>query len=112
MESKPFDDGTYPCTLESCFSRIIRCYNDKSVVSTGAERMMNYAVKTADTRKYRAFFIDSNLQEELSETILQEVKEEGILCGGIRQRTDLFEEIRSQAAEMIEDSKKKIKVLR
>lgn len=106
------DDSTYPCTLESCFSRIIRCYNDKSVVSTGAERMMNYAVKTADTRKYRAFFIDSNLQEELSETILQEVKEEGILCGGIRQRTDLFEEIRSQAAEMIEDSKKKIKVFR
>ena len=97
------DQHTYPCTLDPCFNRVIRCYNDKSVISTGAERMMNYVTKTADIRNYRAFFIDSNLQEELNETMLHEVKEDGILCGSIRQRTELFEEIRSQAEKMLED---------
>lgn len=97
------DQHTYPCTLDPCFNRVIRCYNDKSVISTGAERMMNYVTKTADIRNYRAFFIDSNLQEELDESLLHEVKEDGILCGNIRQRTVLFEEIRSQAAKMLEN---------
>lgn len=97
------DNHTYPCTLDPCFNRIVRSYNDKSVVSTGTERIMNYVSETVDPKEYRAFFVDTNLKEELNEDTIQKVKDDGITFGGMRQKTELLEEIRKKATEMIED---------
>ena len=97
------DNHTYPCTLDPCFNRIIRCRSDKSIVASGTERVMKYVTETADKCNYRAFFIDSNLQEELSEDVLRNVEEDGIICTGVRKRNALLDEIRKQAEMMINE---------
>lgn len=88
------DPNAINCTFDSCFNNVIRYHEGKSIAAQGTERLMKYAAETADKHEYRCFFIDNNLQEEISEDVFKEVKEDGISCDTIRNRSRLLDDIK------------------